>query len=119
MWPDRVSNPRPLTYESGAMPTVLRGLANRLLILSLLTLLHSERPKLYTILAILSAIGLTIIPSLPENSNFSTKYFTMSKVYTDKNGIKKLYHSVSSCKGDNSLAKACGLSPHTGRQTMV
>ena len=25
MWPDRVSNPRPLTYESGALPTALRG----------------------------------------------------------------------------------------------
>ena len=26
MWPDRVSNPGPLTYESGAPPTALRGL---------------------------------------------------------------------------------------------
>ena len=25
MWPDRVSNPRPMTYESGALATVLRG----------------------------------------------------------------------------------------------
>ena len=25
MWPDRVSHPRPLTYESGALPTALRG----------------------------------------------------------------------------------------------
>ena len=25
MWPDRVSNPRLLTYESGALPTALRG----------------------------------------------------------------------------------------------
>ena len=25
MWPDRVSNPGPLTYESGALPTVLGG----------------------------------------------------------------------------------------------
>ena len=25
MWPDRVSNPRPLSYESGALPTALRG----------------------------------------------------------------------------------------------
>ena len=25
MWPDRVLNPGPLTYESGALPTVLRG----------------------------------------------------------------------------------------------
>ena len=25
MWPDRVSKPGPLTYESGALPTALRG----------------------------------------------------------------------------------------------
>ena len=25
MWPDRVSNPGPLTYESGALPTALSG----------------------------------------------------------------------------------------------
>ena len=25
MWPDMVSNPEPLTYESGALPTALRG----------------------------------------------------------------------------------------------
>ena len=25
MWPDRVSNPGPLTYESVALPTALRG----------------------------------------------------------------------------------------------
>ena len=27
MWPDWVSNPGPLTYESGALPTGLRSLA--------------------------------------------------------------------------------------------
>ena len=27
MWPDRVSNPGPLTYESGALPTALSGQA--------------------------------------------------------------------------------------------
>ena len=31
MWPDRVSNPGPLTYESGALPTALRGPASSLL----------------------------------------------------------------------------------------
>ena len=25
MWPDRVSNPGPLTYQSGVLPTALRG----------------------------------------------------------------------------------------------
>ena len=28
MWPDRVSNPGPLNYESGALPTALRGPAH-------------------------------------------------------------------------------------------
>ena len=28
MLPDRVSNPGPLTYESGALPTALRGPAD-------------------------------------------------------------------------------------------
>ena len=28
MWPDRVSNPGPLTYESGALTTALRGPAS-------------------------------------------------------------------------------------------
>ena len=28
MWLDRVSNPGPLTYESGALPSALRGPAN-------------------------------------------------------------------------------------------
>ena len=27
MWPDRILYPGPLTYESGARPTALRGLA--------------------------------------------------------------------------------------------
>ena len=32
MWPDRVSNPGPLTYESGALPTALRGPAFQVLL---------------------------------------------------------------------------------------
>ena len=30
MWPDQVLNPGPLTYESGALPTALRGPARLL-----------------------------------------------------------------------------------------
>ena len=30
MWPDRVSNPGPLAYEPGALPTALRGPARKL-----------------------------------------------------------------------------------------
>ena len=29
MWPDRVSNPGPLTYESGALPAFCKGLKNK------------------------------------------------------------------------------------------
>ena len=35
MWPDRVSNPEPLTYDLGALPTALRGPAS------------NERVKIY------------------------------------------------------------------------
>ena len=33
MWPDRVSNPGPLTYESGAPPTALCGPVQYLVLL--------------------------------------------------------------------------------------
>ena len=33
MWPDRVSNPGPLIYESGALPTALRGPAQEIQVL--------------------------------------------------------------------------------------
>ena len=64
---------------------------------------------------------ISIIPPLPEIANLSMKYFTLSKVNTDKSDIKQLYmyHGLSTCMGDNPLAKARGLSPRTGRQTMV
>ena len=35
MLPDRVSNPRPLTYESGALPIALRGPATRFMALNI------------------------------------------------------------------------------------
>ena len=35
MLPDRVSNPGPLTYESGALPIALRGPAKQIIITSL------------------------------------------------------------------------------------
>ena len=82
MWPDQVSSPGPLTYESGALPTALCSPAGRMELtihknltdsaqsahLTFLTsglvhpyqftILHSEWPKLYGVLASLSAIGL-------------------------------------------------------------
>ena len=43
MWPDRVSNPGPLTYKSGVLPTALRGPASVFLksILIFLSVAHS------------------------------------------------------------------------------
>ena len=41
MWPDRVSNPGPLTYKSGALPTALRDPADRTM--------ETLRHKMFTI----------------------------------------------------------------------
>ena len=60
-----------------------------------------------------------LIAPLSEIANFSTKYFILSKVYIDEGGIKHLYHGLSACTEDNPLAKARGLSPRTGGQTIV
>ena len=38
MWPDQVSNPGPLTYESGALQTALRGPARYVVYVSILLL---------------------------------------------------------------------------------
>ena len=37
MWPDRVSNPGPLTYKSDALPTVLHGSVKIYWLLALIT----------------------------------------------------------------------------------
>ena len=66
-----------------------------------------------------SVLTQVFIPLLPEITNFSMKYFILSKVYTDESGIKKLKHSLLAFTGDNPLAEACGLSLCTGGQTMV
>ena len=61
---DQVSNPGPLTYESGALTIALRGPAKMAPLGKIavgtvwLTPLHSELSKLYRVLEILSAIGL-------------------------------------------------------------
>ena len=42
---------------------------------------------------------------VPETANLSKKYFILSKVYSEEGGIKKLYYGLSTCMGDNPLAK--------------
>ena len=46
-------------------------------------------------------------------------WFILSKSYTDEDGIKYVFHGLSTCMGDNPLAKACGSSPHSGGVTAV
>ena len=42
MWPDRVSNPGPLTYESGALPTVLPGPAENRIVWIYIAVMHPK-----------------------------------------------------------------------------
>ena len=49
----------------------------------------------------------------------STKYFILSKFYTDEGGMIYLYHGLSACTEDNPHSTARGLSPRTGGQTVV
>ena len=56
MWPDRVSNPGPLTYQTGALPTALRS------------------PASYQ-----SVISEYLLPLIPCTGAVS-RYFTLTKV---------------------------------------
>ena len=56
-----------------------------------------------------------ILPSLPKIAIFNTKYFILSKVYTDTGGVQRFVRLY----GDNPLAKARGLSPGTAGQTVL
>ena len=50
---------------------------------------------------------------------FSTRYSVMCKVYTGYCGTSEIEHGLCACTVDNPLAKARGLSLHTGAQTML
>ena len=52
MLPDQVSNPGPLTYESGALPIALRGPANRVM----MTLNNNEFQVFNTVAKAVSCI---------------------------------------------------------------
>ena len=43
----------------------------------------------------------------------------MCKIYTGHHGISEIEHGLCACIVDNPLAKARGLSLHTGAQTML
>ena len=64
MLPDRVSNPGPLTYESGALPTALRGPATVLILNSDISRIEL-RGIVLTVLS--NQIKVTFITILPFN----------------------------------------------------
>ena len=82
MWPDQVSNPGPLTYESGVLPTALHGWAHRYQDLSKYRITHLTMP----------------CPS-HKNFNMELKHFVSGTVATkaDSRGgaIALLVHSYT------------------------
>ena len=69
MLPDRVSNPGPLTYESGVLPIALRGPA------------HQCRPIAVRISSFSVTYLLSVLKApLREVANFRTKYFVLISV---------------------------------------
>ena len=49
---------------------------------------------------------------------YSTRYSVRCKVQTGNHGTSEIVHCLCACTVDNPLAKARGLSLHTGAQTM-
>ena len=50
---------------------------------------------------------------------FNTRHQVMYKVLTEYHATSEIEHGWSACMVDNPLARACGLSPRTGGQTML
>ena len=82
------------------------------------TITSYNSPVQYIVILIMKVYLYIVIP-LPEGATISMTYFSQSNGYTDEGGIKSLYHGLSACSGNHPLAKARGLSPRTGGQTMV
>ena len=57
--------------------------------------------------------------TIPRYPIFNTRYSVMCKVYTEYHGTSEIEHGLCACTVDNPLAKARGLSLHTGAQTML
>ena len=56
------------------------------------------------------ACTIKFTPLPQKKKKISMKIFPMSTAYTDKCGIKQLYHRLSACTEDNPIDKARGLS---------
>ena len=71
MLPDRVSNPEPLTYESGALPIALRGPA-------------CSYGDILVIIPILSLLPHLIRSSQPQNHFLCIKVDDINHIYSTK-----------------------------------
>ena len=83
MWPDRVSNPGPLTYESGALPTALRGPAGmdkKIVLLALSPAAHLRKLN--------SVYGRS--DSLPKSFGFAKLYNRFDKRYMLERAVKPI-----------------------------
>ena len=71
MWPDRVSNPGPLTYESEALPTEIRGTAisTRLKVYKFL-----GRSHLFSYYRPMDALSLYNVQILSWSASNNTRY---------------------------------------------
>ena len=70
MWPDRVSNPGPLTYESGALPIALRGQA------------YTSQPASVSILLLPYQISLDLLIKMKFQAVFRISFELMIKCFS-------------------------------------
>ena len=71
MLPDRESNPGPLTYESGALPTALRGRPNQVVTALLRSTAHSSSKTYGAVTARKLQVRRLHAPSmLPDKAKF-------------------------------------------------
>ena len=81
MLPDRVSNPGPLTYESGSLPIALRGLApSSLLMAAVLLVLYAKIQGLVvqSIVSLTSSLRGQLVKRLPLFNQIHL-YFLLKK----------------------------------------
>ena len=80
MWPDRLSNPGPLTYESGALPTALRGPASALVGHDIIITGFKERRD--------NSVNLGILSIILHKTYIVTRVRTVSMVRNKTNYLK-------------------------------
>ena len=79
MLPDRVSNPGPLSYESGALPIALRGPARLLSLTTSVSTICFLLEILFILMAIKSILKSHIINRILHGWSFHMKFMTLAK----------------------------------------